>query len=68
MAGDLQLSTTPITAYELECIRMERVLDGWRGESADAPLGTGSSMDKRNGGPEENKRAESSVRRRRPLD
>ena len=49
MDRDLQLSTNPVTDYELESIRLERVLDGGRSRPADAPLPSGTSMDKRKG-------------------
>jgi hypothetical protein len=62
------LSTNPVTDYELERIREEQVLDGWRQEPADAPLPSGSSMDKRKGGLAQNQDAEPSGRRIKPLD
>lgn len=68
MERDLQLSTNSVTDYELESIRLERILDGERNRPADAPLPTGTSEDKRKGGPEEHSDADPSVRRRKPLD
>ena len=68
MDRDLQLSTNPITDYELERIREEQVLDGGRKRPADAPLPTGSSTDKRKGGLEENKDADSAGLRRGSFD
>ncbi|MGA7951611.1 MAG: hypothetical protein WCA45_15860 [Thiobacillaceae bacterium] len=60
MDRDLQLSTNPVTDYELESIRLERVLDGGRKRPADAPLPSGTSMDKRKVGLEENSDADPS--------
>ena len=60
MDRDLQLSANPVTDYELESIRLERVLDGGRSRPADAPLPTGTSMDKRKGGLEGNRNADPS--------
>lgn len=68
MDMNLQLSTNPVSDYERERIREEQVLDGWRKGPADAPLPTGSSMDKRKGGLEENKDADPSIPRRNPVD
>ncbi len=60
MDRDLQLSANPVTDYELESIRLERVLDGGRSRPADAPLPAGTSVDKRKGGPEGNRNADPS--------
>jgi hypothetical protein len=68
MERDLQLSTNPVTDYELESIRLERILDGGRKRPADAPLPTGTSMGERRGGLEEDSDAEPSGPRRKPLN
>jgi hypothetical protein len=68
MDRDLQLSTNTVSDYELERIREELVLDGGRKMPADAPLPTGTSMDKRKGGLEGNSDADPSGLRRRPSD
>jgi hypothetical protein len=67
MDRDLQLSTTnPVTDYELESIRLERILDGGRKRPADAPLPTGTGMDTPGGGLEGNTDADPSGLGRKP--
>ena len=68
MDSELQLSSDPVTEYELARIREERILDGWREQPADAPLPNGSSGDKEKDGQAENKDTERSMPRRKPLD
>lgn len=64
----LHLSTNPLTDYELESIRMERVLDGGRKEHADAPLPTDEGTDKVKGRPDGSNGAAPSGRKIKPLD
>ncbi len=53
-------SNRPVTDYELERIREEQILDGWRGERSDAPLPKDPD--------EESHVAGGHSRRRKPLD
>lgn len=46
---DLQPSNKPVADYELERIREEQILDGWRGAHADAPVPSGSGGSKPSG-------------------
>jgi hypothetical protein len=68
MAAEQQVSTNPVSDYELARIRDELVLDGCGKEHADAPLPTGTSMDNDKAGLAENKDAKLSGRRIKPLD